>query len=113
MTLASDALLREIRDGLEGVGRGPWRARDNLVYLGDAGGFLVHSDILDGNAIKTAAHLARSSPDNWRAVLARLERAEKLVAAVERYLSEHDNPAPDYAYRHRLREDMRAVLKGE
>lgn len=38
------------------------------------------------------------------------ELTERLEKAVEEYLAEIDNPAPDYAYRHLLRERMRKAL---
>ncbi len=37
---------------------------------------------------------------------------EKLARAVDEYLKEVDNPAPDYSYRHTLRERLRKALAG-
>jgi hypothetical protein len=39
-------------------------------------------------------------------------RIQELEGAILNYLSEYDNPAPDYAYRHHLRECLRAALNG-
>ncbi len=35
---------------------------------------------------------------------------DKLAHAADEYLKEVDNPAPDYAYRHLLRERLRKAL---
>lgn len=39
-----------------------------------------------------------------------MNNLDDLRKAVEEYLSEYDNPAPDYMLRRTLREKMRAVL---
>jgi hypothetical protein len=107
---ASDELIAEIERGMDHVFPGPWFLEGNwnendkhifgwLSYFPPAGSPVFELVPVVGAAkeiVANAKHLARMSPDNVAAILARLRKAEadnanmaKMLAGYHQICSEH------------------------
>ncbi len=93
-------LEKELRDGLEGVTPGPWRANEGIEYPRGQQYYYITdgcSNLADDVDMADAAHIARCSPENIAALLDRIEaiRAEneRLRKALERIADYPDHSA--------------------
>jgi hypothetical protein len=90
-----ERIERELREGLEGVTKGPWRAVRDFPDRGDWDGMIVqemaeqpdghirgsrlYDGDCDGFSEADAAHLARCDPDTIRALLDELARRAEII----------------------------------
>lgn len=99
MSVDIEKLCAELRAGLESVTPGPWIAETDPDEIGE------NADIVDAMGIivattyiRNAAHIARCSPDNIRALLDALNAADARAAireAAAEFLEKNGgNPVP-------------------
>jgi hypothetical protein len=65
-------LVKELRDGLEGVTPGPWQANEGIEYPRGQQYYYITdgcSNLADDVDMADAAHIARCSPENIAALL--------------------------------------------